>query len=34
MFNYNKKDSDFNAIVDEAVFFAAQQMQGKEIENK
>ena len=34
MFNYNKKDSDFNAIVDEAVFFAAQQMQGKEIENR
>ena len=33
MFNYNKKSEDFNAIVDEAVAFAAAQMQNKTIEN-
>ena len=34
MFNYRGKDDNFNALVDEAVFFAAQQMQGKTIENR
>ena len=34
MFNYRKKDEDFNAIVDEAVAFAAAQMQDKVLENK
>ena len=34
MFNQNKKSEDFNAIVDEAVAFAAAQMQNKTIENR
>jgi len=34
MFNYRKKDEDFNAIVDEAVAFAAAQMQNKTVENR
>ena len=34
MFNYRKKDDDFNAIVDEAVQFAAAQMQNKTLENR
>lgn len=34
MFNYNKKDEGFNAIIDEAVQFAAAQMQNKTLENR
>lgn len=34
MFNYNKKDDAFNDIIDEAVAFAAAQLEGKTIENK
>lgn len=34
MYSYNKKDQAFNDLVDEAVFFAAQELQNKEIENK
>ena len=31
MFNYRGKDDNFNALVDEALFYSAQQMQGKTI---
>ena len=34
MFDYRKKDEDFNSIVDEAVAFAAAELQNKTIENK
>ena len=34
MYSYNKRDAEFNDLIDEAVFFAAQQLQGKTVENK
>lgn len=34
MFNYNRKDQDFNDIIDEAVAFAAAQLEGRTIADK
>ena len=34
MFNYRKKDDDFNALIDEGVAFAAAQKENKTLENR
>lgn len=34
LFNYNRQDEKFNDLIDEAVFFAASEMENKVIENK
>ena len=34
MFSYTRGNKEFNALVDEALFFAQSAIEGKEIENK